>query len=399
MNSKLKYLPVHWKNGMSFSENHLNSQYLAIADSIRDASAMNLTKHNYGLLGGDGHLKFSESFRDNINNEKVEVSYCRAITQNGSRIEILDQTWEELNIPLSELIGSKNLDTSRFWYVLLIVDPFTRVPEGIEDEQESPRRKPNTRPAYQLELMSLNDLKLDNLANAIPVAKFETSGSGLRKVENYIPPCARINSHENLIKKYESCDNYLTALKESAQNIIAKIKHKRKNKENNALANDIDALCKRYLEHFVMSYDEYKLSFKDLPPIRLLWFFAKLARIMNHSMDMAYDKSHMLKYFRQYATDINAAELNKIICNTFESNYIHFDIGESLAVVDKFLETIVEIFKRLEQLDYRELAPRGVVEKDFISDSNFEQDRLTRRTPDIKIKRPGTSESLEDELE
>ncbi len=399
MNSKLKYLPIYWKNGMSFSEDHLNSQFLAIADKIRDASALNLTNNNYGLLGGDGQLKFSESFRDNINNEKVEVSYCRAITQNGSRIEILDQTWEELNKPLSELIGSKNLDTSKFWYVLLIVDPFTRIPEGIEDEQESPRRKPNTRPAYQLELISLNDLKLDNLANAIPIAKFEITSSGLRKIENYIPPCSRINSHEKLIKKYESYDNYLTALKESSQNIITKIKHKRKNKENNALADDIDTLCKKYLEYFVISYDEYKLNFKDLPPVKLMWFFAKLARVLNHSMDMAYDKSHMLKYFHQYAADISAAEIGKIINNTFETNYVHFDISTSLTAVDTFLETLHEIFKRLEKLDFRELAPRNIVRQDIISDSNNETDRAIRRTPNIKIKRPGNSENLEDELE
>ena len=188
MISKIKHLSVNWKNGMAFSQSHLNSQNLANTDAVRDASALHLTNYNYGILGGDGLKTFADAFRDNINNEKVQISFCRAITQNGSRIEILNDSFEELNIPLAELVGSQNLDSSTHWYVILVIDPFTCIPEGLEDEQESPRRKPNTRPAFQLELLSLSDLQLDSLANAIPLAKFEITGSGLRKMDSYIPP-------------------------------------------------------------------------------------------------------------------------------------------------------------------------------------------------------------------
>ncbi len=387
---------------MSFSQDHLIDEYLAHTDNVRDTAALHLTSFNYGLLGGDDQQKFSDSFRDNSNNEKVELPYCRAITQNGSRIEILNPNWEELNIPLTELIDANNLSTSKFWYVLLIVDPFTRIPEGEEITQES-RRKPNTRSAFQFELISLNDLKLDSLANAIPVVKYEAVASGLRKVENYIPPCTRINSHEQLVRKYEIYDNYLTNLKESSKKIIDKIKSKRKSRELNHLAEDIDILCKKYLEHYAISYDEYKLIFRDLPPIKVVAFFARFARVLNHAMDMAFSKSHMLQYFHQYATNISVTQLDSIIKNTFESKYAHYDIADSLAIIDTFLETLDFIFKELVKLDYRELAPIGVVTENKISDvvrtttPQVEQKRTGERR--IRIKHSGREQSLGDHLE
>lgn len=394
MISNLKYLPINWKNGMSFSEDHLNKQYLSNIDSTKDASALHLASYNYGILGGD-LKKFSNSFRDNISNEKVEVSYCRAITQNGSRIEILNQQWEGLKTPLSELIGSKNLDLSHFWYVLLSTDPFVQIPEGLENEQESLRRKPFTRPAYQLDLISLNDLRSDELANAIPLAKFEKTSSGLKKVEGYIPPCTRINSHERLFIKYEAYDNLMMSLKASSQNIITKINHKRKNRETSPLSDDIDLLCKGYIHFFVNSYDEYKSDFfKNAPPIKLVDFFAKLARVLYHSMETAIDKSHMLKYFNEYATNTSAAEIDKIVSNTFGSHYSHYEIEDSLKPTDKFLVTLNEIFKKLEQLDYRELARKGVVDWDTPT-SSYGQNK----PPAIKFKRPGDAKNLEDELD
>lgn len=399
MNPQLKYLPVNWKNGMPFSADHLNQQYAAVLDGQRDTAALYVTDFNYGLLGGSSQTKFSDSFRSIINNEKVEVSYCRAIVQNGARIEILNQNWEELQLPLSELVGSKNLDTSPFWYALLIIDVFERVPEGIEVESESPRRKPNTRPSYHLELLSEKDLQHDNLANAIPIAKFENSHSGLKKVEDYIPPCTRINSHESLFRKYEAYNNYLTEIKDFSEKILVKIKNKRKNREQNHLADDIYALCEAYLDYFAFHYDEYRLVFRDLPPVRLMVFFARLARVLSHEMDKAFNKSHLLQYFNHYATDISVAQINKVFSDPFESAYLHYDINRSLQAIDLFLRNYHAILQNLVRLDYRELAPRDVVKEDRYTSSREEPERKAPQSTRIRIKHSGKEKFLGDDLE
>ncbi len=399
MDSKINHSPINWKNGMPFYADHLNRQYLAVADETRDAVALHLTGFNFGLIGGDGQKKFSDSFHDNINNEKVEIAYCRAITQNGSRIEIINSNWEELNQPLSKLIGQKNLNTSTYWYVLLVVDLFHRVPDGIEDEHESPRRKPNTRPTYHIELMSLKDLRLDALANAIPLAKYENTSSGLKKITDYIPPCTRINSHELLIQKYEEYKSYLFDIKDYSMGIIKKIKHKRLNGELNQLAESIDALCKKFLDHLILSYDEYNLTLKDQPPIKLVEFFARFARVLNHSIDMTDNSDHVLQYFQQYTTDISVGQLNKIISDTYESNYVHYDISDSLINIDNFLGTIHHIFRRLEELDYMELAPRNVVKSINYTVPIKDDARGRPVRPSFKIKHSGKEKLLGGDLE
>ena len=372
---------------------------MAVADRIRDAIALNLTSFNYGLIGGDGQKKFADSYRDNINNEKVEIAYCRAVTLNGSRIEILHSNWEELNQPLSKLIGSKNLDTSKYWYVLLVADPFNRLPDGIEDEHESPRRKPNTRPSYYLELMSLQDLRHDALTNAIPLAKFENTSSGLKKIGDYVPPCARINSHEMLIEKYEEYQKLLFDTREYSLEIIKKIEHKRLKGDMGELAESIDTLCKKFLDQFVLTYDEYKFTLKDQPPIKMVEFFAKFARVFNHTLDMSFDKTHVLSYFQQYTTDISIAQLNKIIADTYEVNYVHFDITESLYIIDDFLNTVHHIFFTLKELDYLELAPKKVIKSTHYTVPIKEDVRGRPSRRSFKIRHSGKEKTLGGDLE
>lgn len=405
MNSKLQYFPINWMNGMSIKANHFTDQHLAILDSIRDATALAITPNNYGLLGADSLSKYSENFRDNITSEKVEVPYCRAITQNGTRIEILNQQWKELNKPLAELIEEKNVDitTSKFWYILLVVDLFTRIPDGIEDEQESPRRKPHTRPLFRLELVPQKDLELDSLSNAMPIAKFENLSFGLRKIENYIPPCMRMNSHKRLIEKYEKYDSYLNQLKNSSKKIIDKIKHKRERSRNeqNLLADDIEALCLRYLDLYVDTYDHFRLRLKDAPPIEMMAFGARLARGLNSTIQTGNNQDHVIAYFHQrIKIGEENPRLNSIIKNTFEKEYYHYDIETSLNHLDNFLGTFNKIFTVLEQLEYEEFIPRRMVRRDTITPKPLDKSKsFSPQERRIKIKHSGQERNLGDELD
>ena len=217
-------------------------------------------------------------------------------------------------------------------------------------------------------------------------------------MDDYIPPCTRLNSHRLLIEKYEEFDAFLNNLKNDSFKIIEKIRNKRRNREQNDLADDIDALCQQYADHFVRTYDEFKLCLVDQPPLYLVAFFARMARVLNHSLDMAINKGHLLQYFHQYATNVSAAQLEQIIRRVFESNYFHYDISQSLMVIDEFLSTFNEIFQSLVKLDYRELAPRNVVKRDIISDVNQDMGRETSSRT-IKIKHTGKEKFLGDDLE
>ncbi len=394
MNSKLEYLPVNWQDGMIFSASQLSEEYLAIADELRDNAAIERTAFNYGLLGGSSQRKTAESYEDHISNEKVEVLHCRAITRNGSRIEIVNRKWNELGKSLNELIKEVELSTDRYWYILLAVDPFNRKPEGPEVTGGATRRKVSTRPSYQLLLLSAKEMTTDHLENVIPLAKFDRASHGLIKQEHYIPPCTRINAHPKLTEKYYTYEKYLQNLRNNTLNIIEKIRRKRQNRDQNQLADDIYSLCQAYLQYFANNFDDYKYGFQDQPPIKLLVFFAKVARIFHLTLNLTLNKNHVLQYFASYATDLNAGQLEKIIENAYSSIYRHYDIEESLQPVDTFLNHINLIFDKLVRLDYNELAPRKMVTRDEFQRPH----KSTGPTNRVRIKHTGSQQNLGGDL-
>lgn len=401
MNAKISYQPINWTNGMNISEMHLTQQYLAVLDRIKDVNATFINSSNYGLLGSNGKFQLAENFRDNINSEKVEVSFCRAITQNGSRVEILDKQWKELIRPMSELIEGKNLDISPYWYVILIIDPFLQTTDGVEVKNEVPRRKPFTRPTFNLELVSSDDLEKDNLMDAIPLAKFEKKSLGLQKVEEYIPPSCRLNSHKQLVLKHGEYDSILHQLKDASYKIINKIRSKKikSNYEQNFLADDIEKLCNKYLEIFAEMYDFYKLRILEESPIQFIEFFSKLARVLLHTIESGNDKDHVFKYFHQYIINKKVAKLNDILKATFESEYIHYDIQYSLMKIDEFLNTFNEIFIGLVNLNYSELAPRNVIQGVRVAKSPRRVKDFYPDKREIKITHPGSGKYLGADLE
>ena len=71
----------------------------ALVDAVRDASALNITSFNFGLLypaAGDKKSLDITILRSQSDNFKISVSLCRAITAGGSRIEIMPQYDEEI---------------------------------------------------------------------------------------------------------------------------------------------------------------------------------------------------------------------------------------------------------------------------------------------------------------
>lgn len=371
---------------MAFSEAHLKDEFLSNLDRTRDASALSLNDYNYGLLGGDTRRYATNSFQDQISADRVSIMFCRAVTQNGSRIEILDQELPGLGTNIGALQGDRDLSRSEHWYLLLVVDEFGRVPFGLEDEQERPRRKPHTRPTYSVELVPAHDLEIDYLANAIPLAKFRSSSNGAQKVDSYIPPCCRIDSHEQMVRVYEDFGDLFIRLHEFAGKVMDKVLEKRRaNREQNRLADDIFALCSFIRGYHNDHIDRYRLTLKQQPPISLLSLFATFARQIEEVIAYGYDGNHLYSYFRQYASNLNEAELKAVLKSTFEVGYHHYDCMLAFERVQLFLQTYLGILERLVQLDYRELAPRGVVKQTGFEHSSPSSSWLKKRDSDNRL--------------
>ena len=89
MFQEIKYLPVHWIDGMKINEDHFKQMELSIADQARDAAGVSLNNFNYGLVSAASENDKSLDVKIQVDQTKLisaDLLKCRAITRSGARI-------------------------------------------------------------------------------------------------------------------------------------------------------------------------------------------------------------------------------------------------------------------------------------------------------------------------
>src|SRR5690348_15442165 len=110
MSEKLKHFPVNWIDGMKINKSHFLAMQHHGEEMVKEAISAQLTPFNYGLLPMAGN-KSSIQMKLVVDAHqllKVKVHECRAITPNGSRIEIdqaIDNALDE-SLPYPEAVHS-----------------------------------------------------------------------------------------------------------------------------------------------------------------------------------------------------------------------------------------------------------------------------------------------------
>ena len=90
---KIKHNAVNWIDGMKISRSHFSETNNFIFDHLRDGISIQLNTFNYGLLAPLPGEKTSLSFtvkETQSESHKVSLTQCRAVTQGGCRIEVLE---------------------------------------------------------------------------------------------------------------------------------------------------------------------------------------------------------------------------------------------------------------------------------------------------------------------
>ena len=151
---KIKHNAVNWIDGMKISKSHFAETNNFIYDQVRDVISLQLTSFNYGLLPPLPGEKTSLAFtvkETQSENYKVALSHCRAITQGGCRIEVLEGTEEIVStISVSPEIAKKGTGVVD---VILTVNPFVRIPAGNPNAEEQPQRHPFEKPIVDISVV------------------------------------------------------------------------------------------------------------------------------------------------------------------------------------------------------------------------------------------------------
>ncbi|NHN27614.1 hypothetical protein FIA58_018185 [Flavobacterium jejuense] len=351
MAENIKHFPVNWIDGMKINKKHFIEFQDNVEDSIRDARNLEVNELNYGLLSTHLSRPFQYSISIDAHNElSVNIKTLKAITPAGGRIEITDFTGE-----FSEKIELKDFDLKENnYYLLLNVDPYTRVPSGEQNMEEVPPRFPHALPKYSLSTVLESEVNHNNIgALQFPIAKFKTSSEGYEIITNYIPPSLTLNSHPSLISLFETYDLFFKQLEFYAIQINRKIKFRNNNEDENVIANMVFDVCDKALRFVELHITKNKWANYNLKPIILLDNVISLSRSVKNSFDyFSGDGKEMLfNYFSEW-TDITSGDYERLFTDTINVKFKAYDIEPVVEQVKDFITKIDELFSILNQLDY-----------------------------------------------
>lgn len=357
----VKYPYTHWANGMKLSKEHFTGLENSFIDHLRDMAEVWLTPINFGILPSyDGR----DALALDINPERIEIRRCQAITPGGARIDIPENHQiASLRRPMHEIfsgIESKNTD----WYVILKINPFQRSPYGPINNEEHPPRHPWSAPAYEISIVpqeQINPGYLDSFA--IPVAKITDNYGGKRADELYIPPCTGVQSYGLLMDSYNRFSEHINAIEDSLFEIIKKTQKKRTDQRGNMLATDMESIAVKIIDYISLHKDSYELLLVHQPPIYMLEWFSRMARVIKSALRFLNNMDGLLNYFNTYVDRGIASDFLNVMEKTCSVHYNHLDARSAFDQIGLFLSFLNSLFKKLRELKFEEFANPTIIEK------------------------------------
>ena len=340
---------------MKLNKSHFVGVENNMLDKYRDAVALGISSYNYGILppvAGTG-TSFNVSIDIDRNQLlRVNIHELRAITHAGVRIEISEQGRHEYaNTKINAEFDLKTMK-GKSLYIVLSVNPYSRVAIGEPDPTEVPPRFPYTDFEYAINVVAADDLQQpSNGFYHLCIGKLSISGNNCQLDSDYLPPCTSLRSHPSLFEQYEHLDKVLTRLEIDCITIIQKIFKK---EQTNLLAQSVLYLTERVLEYISTSIVQYRWVLKERPPVDMVAYFVAMARIIKNTMDIktGTGREQMLTYFKDWIVEVNQGEFEQVLEDMINLQYDHNDTAEALAKLDAFYITINVVFNKLSKLDF-----------------------------------------------
>ncbi|MGN7785275.1 hypothetical protein ACTJIJ_12140 [Niabella sp. 22666] len=353
-----EYQPVNWINGMKINKTHFIAE--RNAGTYQQAMGNNsfLNDHNYGILPFKGNTPSSKIWLsiDNANHVNIRIMSCLAITRGGY---IIDFNSDEIDLasPLSAKIPGLSIpfsllkDKSKSFYIVLSVDPYNPEPTGAANPEEQPVRLPFLRPAYSVLLLEEEETSVNTLGDfQLSVGKLEVRDQTVLLVENYIPACTSVNSHEFLLQHHAQTEQFLGKLELNALQIIQKILQKN---QSNDIIEPVRKLCEQVLSYISNVYGTYRQTVRYAPPIQLIAMVSGLARNIKNAIDIyaGTSKEEMINYFTEWC-NVKQGELEDEIAEVCNYRYDHLNIHAGILKCSNFCGLILGLFDALAALDY-----------------------------------------------
>lgn len=205
MSDLLKYKQVNWIDGMKINKDHFIALENHFTARINDQSSNYLNIYDYGLLPhhGDPNKFLSiNTIIDNQNYLTVKIESCHGITPDGFRIDISKEQGDNGEFAIQDVEVKYDLASAEDddLYLVISINPYTRIPDGKPDSAEYPLRLPYIIPEYKLHCIPTKQVFGQTVGpNMLIVGKLLIENNKPEIDNTYIPPCVSVNSHKKLI--------------------------------------------------------------------------------------------------------------------------------------------------------------------------------------------------------
>ena len=354
MFSDLVQLPVNWTDGMKISKAHFLQTENYLNEQLREGTAQQLTDFNFGILPADHALEMAV-FCDLNQQANIELNSCRAITPNGSRIQVSPADAIRLSVNFKEIAAKYTLQTavSQNLYISVTVNPFQRVPFGEPIPGENPPRHPFTRPETRLDLLPAAQINSAQMGSSLVIGKITYQNGELLYMKDFIPSCTAANSLPALAAWYVKFRQILESWEQYCLRIIQKINSKVQSQQPTALSNNIAKLSEKMMEHLVRQKMIFQWMIPKVEPVQLCAALISNIQYL-HTILKCFpekDREEMINYFAEW-TDVQAGIYENQALRALQLQYNHYDIAQLLVEIEQIYDTYVQLFFKLSQLEF-----------------------------------------------
>jgi len=354
---ELAYPAVNWRDGMKISKDHLISSQNYCTDLVRDANSIAINSITYGLLpSADGNDSLSLHLDSYEQGYKVILNGCRAVTPDGSRIEILAEHQK------NDMVHHADLEASFTWSepneldIIISVDPYSRQESGVPFENEDPPRVPFTIPAYKLMLVPKKDHKNYTYTNDMKIGEIVDKESAPTISENYIPPCTSTNAQSSIHRSYTEFGEILTKIEIASIKTMQNINKMLSDKDRNETVVKNTYLFVDKISTFLSSaLSHYRLIVPHVSPVYFIEIFVRFSRLLNLFFKCLHDDDRgKFEHFIQkwlvddYSPSIFENSMNRLL----GLRYNHLDLAGHLSTVRNFVDPLSRMMQSLSTKEF-----------------------------------------------
>lgn len=384
---KNKFLPVNWVDGMKINKSHFIAQENAMVFQLAQNTGSLLNELNYGLLPDLKEPGAPKVFISTDNQKKIQVRLqkCRAITAGGYYIDFN----EDVSIPgempsppvISQPVALRDLrNRASEFYLVLTIDPYTRVPYGMMESVETPPRTPYTLPSVFIDLVPVSELAKNVLGPyQLPVGKLSIEDQRVVVDEDYVPPCTSVNSHPDLLEIQAGLEQFYSKMELYSLQIMQKIMQK---KQSNDMSLIVQKLCENIISFTAGQLADLRSTGSIQSPVYITSKSSHLARLMKNTLDcyQGNGKEELINYFTEWC-NTSQGELESVIVNLSVHQYNHLDIITSVDRISKFTKLVSKLFYQLSRLEYiGKRKETGIFVKEEVVKQNNDNPPQKRRS-------------------